>query len=209
MWGQVAIGIGLLVLGTILGVFWTEYLKRPKLRVVGSSGVGREAFLTQALRIGNRPAFLGIRMGETVIVGRRIGQGFQKGLAIDRNTAKECTAWLIDRETKKRVAGLFWHRPDSTGADLSVSIEPGEYAELWIFARLKDEPLAYFPYRPSDRNTLDPEVPAAAARIHESREFMIEVNYSYGQQRLLIPVSVEKQLDGRLRFAFVEGSSSF
>jgi hypothetical protein len=72
----VLFGIGTLVLGVILGVSYTEYVKRPLLRINGSGMSGGATPVRRSnLTVTNAPAIMGVKIGSTMILGRQLHRG--------------------------------------------------------------------------------------------------------------------------------------
>lgn len=194
-----------LLIGAALGAFastWHgHFVRRPKLRVTGTSGGG---FV--AIRIRNEPGFIGLRLRETTLLGFHIHSPKEFGLVIDRSAAHECSAVLIDKQTRQQIRALWWWIGDTTVQN--VTLESGSSAELMVLSRQGAEPGKYYVWQRGD----DPLVsipPPGAAQFEGSREFVIEVLYAYGHKRTRFPFSVVKRFDGSEHYRCPAGSGSF
>jgi hypothetical protein len=103
--------IVLSALAIVVGAFFNNYIKRPKLTHTGGGGGGggqAPGFYSNHITIANSPGFLGIRVGETVIFGMRILPPIPAALLIERNVAKECRAWIYDASENRAMTILWW-----------------------------------------------------------------------------------------------------
>jgi hypothetical protein len=164
------------------------------------------------VRVTNQPGLLGIRLSETVIMGRQMHGMFEKGLTVDRNPASECRASLHDKETGSHIA-LLWWRPtfDATARwQQTATIQSGESFELAVFARLDSEPTKYFVFAPeSEDASSPPRIPSDEAKFTDTRDFFVRIAYSYGRQKLSFSATVRKEFDGRLRWETEGSGGSF
>jgi hypothetical protein len=197
-----------LVVGAILGAWATVFVARPKLKVSGSSSGGGARLRVATLRITNSPGMMGLALGPTIILGKRISRGFQKGITIERTTANECTAYLYDKVTNEPVAPLYWRpvAPDSKTTIL-IDIKSGQQIDLLLFARVDDE-LKFFAYKP-DGPSGEPLEPQDELKFTESRRFIVRITYSYGRQKMKTDVGVRKGFDGLMYFQHEHGGGSF
>lgn len=192
------------VLGALAGTWLTLYLKRPKLQLSGTASGGPAiGFQTAQLYIQNVPGLFGIEIRRNVIFGRLVNRDKKIGLSLDRSTARQCTAWILDPDTKEYLSSLFWKGEDEPKP--WVDIGPGESAELLVLARRHDRP-AYFVFAGYDANGF--RTPPEEAWLTESRKFLVEVQHSYGR-RVRFKLEVVKRLDGRLHFQSSVGGGSF
>jgi hypothetical protein len=207
---QILYPIITLILGAILGSWITVFVARPKLKIAGSSSGGNGINgHRNTLRIMNRPGLMGIAAGPTIILGKRISRGFEKGITVARATANECTASLYDKETGQAVSLLYWLLMSDQPRMLpTVDIKSGETVELVLFARQGNEPLKYFVYKPAGPSQ-EALVPPDEVKFTESRRFTVRILYSYGRQKLEFDVGMRKGFDGILYFEWKDGSSSF
>jgi hypothetical protein len=191
------------ILGAFLGLFLGAYTKRPKLVVNGSGSGGRRNHIS----IQNQPGMLGFNIKPTMILGKRIHRGLQKGISIDRAPARECRAWMIDKLTGENIGGLWWRsqtNPDRM--QQTVTIESGETFSLMLFARTEDSS-AYFAYQPQGETNHDPVLPSVT--FQDTRTFIVRVSYSYGRQRFDTEMTMQRKLDGRLEWRSKTGGGSF
>ena len=190
------------VLGALLGRWYGVYQSRPVLTIIGSGGGGGPGpgyHVTHA-RLQNRPGLVGLRLNDSAF-GRRLHGFIERGLPVERNPARECSARLHDKQTGEFIAPLWWRRPEaSVPWQISTDLASGEEAELMLFARLHEEPTRYFPFAPADQRVSGaaPSVPPAEARFEGTRDFSVEISYSYGRQRARFDASVKLGFDGRL-----------
>jgi hypothetical protein len=107
---EIAIPFVTLLLGAALGAWYTLYLKRPRLKVIGggSGGGPGPGHHSNQGRVMNQPGLLGIRLNETVLMGKKIHGTFERGLTVDRNPANECRASVHDKESGRHIAPLWW-----------------------------------------------------------------------------------------------------
>jgi hypothetical protein len=207
---QIAIPIVTLVLGVVLGAWYGVYLKRPKLKVAGSGGGGGPGpgHHQNNVRVLNQPGLLGLRLSQSVILGKRIHGSVEKGLTIDRNPANECTASIHDKQSGRHIAPLWWRSTDPNAPwQIVVTMQSGEAFDLMLFARLDGEPTKYFPFEPQDDGS--PRIPNDAAKFDDTRDFFVQVMYSYGRQKLTFDVTMRKGFDGRLTYETEGGGGSF
>jgi hypothetical protein len=199
------------ILGAVLGAWFTTYIKRPKLAIAGAGGGGGPGpgHHERYVRIQNQPGLMGFRLNETVILGKLMHDRIEKGLTVERVPANDCTAQLLDKESGRHVAQLFWRVGGA--ADIPqprVTIRSGESFDLLLFVRLHDESAKYFVYRPSG-DELGFVVPSDEAKLADTRAFVVQVTYSYGRQKLKFDVTVRKDFDGRLYVEGAGGGGSF
>jgi hypothetical protein len=210
-WGlalQVVVPIVTLILGALLGVWFTVYLTRPMLRVTGSGGGGGASgpgYYTNYASITNSPGLMGISIKPTVLFGKRVHGRLEKGLTVTRNPAEECIANIHDKETGEFIAPLWWRSVDDPDRVVrTVSIKTGEAISLMLFARLNSEPLRYFIYASSGGFT-NVQAPVDEVKFRDTKKFSVRISYSYGRQKLEFDVTVRKGYDGRLSWEAVGG----
>jgi hypothetical protein len=116
----IAIPIVTLILGVVLGAWFNNYVKRPRLVVTGGGGGGGPGpgYHHRLVTITNQPGLMGLRLSETVIVGKQIHGHVERGLTIDRNPANQCTASLYDMAQLVDTSRLFGgaRRPSPIGS---------------------------------------------------------------------------------------------
>lgn len=191
------------IFGTIASTWFSFFIQRPILQVVGG-GSGSGGSLTPRTRsnhitIQNSPGIFGIRLGETTIFGRQIIPPIQWGLAFDRKDAAQCRAWIYDSDTKRGIRPLWWQTRDGKMVQ-EMTIKSGETGNLFVFARLEDEPGAYFIYQPAGHEGRDIQIPPPEGRQTDSHDFYIEVRYTHHTRRLRINWTMRKDFDGKLYY---------
>lgn len=196
-----------LVLGTFIGAWFSHFLKRPKLAIVGggSGGVnGARPLVVPHIRIQNVPGLFGINIRPTIIFGWKLHLGSTFGFSLDRSSARDCTAWLVDPDSREKLTNLFWR----VGDDVRwvTDLGPGETAELLVFARTGDKRSSYFVLTKHDSNGFG--VPPDDAWFTESRKFLVEIEYLHSR-KLRFPVQVKKSLKGDLAFYSSSGGGTF
>lgn len=204
-WPSLIVGA---VLGTIASTWYSFYLKRPVLKVVGSGGGGGPGKgHRNSLNISNVPGHFGINVQPSTIFGLQLHGSFQYGLVVDRNPANECSAHLYDKQSGQPIKPLWWRLPDGSYAR-QTTIESGKQATLMLFARSHDEPLKYFPFQPAN-STNDIVIPPENEKLEGTRAFWIVLQHSYGRKSLRIDCRITKGFDGRLSFDSQGGGGSF
>jgi hypothetical protein len=191
--------------GLLIGAWYTIYLRRPKLRIVGGGGGGDQRFRASHINITNEPGRLGMKLGPTILFGRELHGWREFGVSFDRNRAPECRAALFDRKTSQHLAPLWWHSTEPGAPwQQAITLESGAQAELWVFARLTADPTKCFVFEPSDpaSPSTEPRVPSDAALIETSREFTIRVSYFGGRHRVKFPAAVTKEFNGTLHSSY-------
>lgn len=190
-----------LILGILLGGWYTIFLKRPKLsKNIGSVGGGgfSQKHSTIGAVIHNEHGLIGFDLRPNTIFGRPINSYRRIGLPMERETAKKCMAVLYDRQSGESLGQLWWQLPEGK-MSLTTSIESGESATLMVIARLGEEQDQYFIFKPrgkDDRSLAEPEF-----KFTGSMQFEIVVYYS-GGRKLKIPLSITKTAKNQLNFKF-------
>lgn len=183
LWGIPTISA--LVAGAIFyiaGLANAVYIKRPKLVINGGGGGGSGSptgFHVNHIGVQNAPGRLGIKVGQTIILGRRINDRHWFGWPVMRDAAKVCTAWLYD-DSGNAIGGLYWRDPDDTQKrKLVIDLDSGERADLFLFAQRNDDIPNYYPYVPdSDGNPVMPPV-----KFSGTKRFIVRIMYTDGQQK--------------------------
>jgi len=172
-------------------------MRRPKLAITGGGGGGGAgSYHRNHISVSNQPGLLGIRLGDTVVFGRRLHGRFEKGLTVDRSPASECQANLHDRKTGQYIAGLWW-TPTQGGApwQRTLAIGSGGTVTLALFARLDSEPTKFFVFEPENPNQWDspPREPIDDVKFHDTHEFPV------ADQLLPWPAKADLRRDGSQR----------
>jgi hypothetical protein len=190
----------LVVAGAILGVLldriYTAIASRPKFGFNGGGGGGggnppsRYGYVT----ITNPEAFVGLRLRETVIFGRRIHGAISMGWTIERRTARGLMGVLTDPKTGHDIAGLTWFGPDGTSQQ--IDLRSGDSCNLCMFVGWDDIPDRYYIYSP--QQDLTPTRPPA---VQEFTSGDIDLKFSLvwanGQQRKSYNLKILRKHDGR------------
>jgi hypothetical protein len=189
----VLFGIGTLVLGVVLGLWLPEYVKRPLLRFSGSGVSGGATPVTRySLTVTNDPAFIGIKIGSTAILGRQLHGPIFRGLAVDRNPATQCSAQLVDKASGDPIVGLYWRsRTQADRYEASTTIPGGESAILMLFARLSSEPTEYFVFQPEPSPPHHPHVPEDYQKFTGDRQFEVHVYHRDGRVKGDVNVRID------------------
>ena len=191
--------IVLSALAIVGGAFFNNYIKRPKLTHTGGGGGGGPALgYSNNITIANAPGFLGIRVGETVIFGKRILPPIPAALLIERNVAKECRAWIYDA-SENRAMTILWWQVKSAPMVQFVTLDSGESASLFLFARTEAEPLHYFLFQPANNTDNMPKIPAPEVGWRDKQTFRIRISDAYDRTLLSVPIMMRPDHDGRLR----------
>jgi hypothetical protein len=144
---------------------------------------------------------LGVRLRETIILGKQIHGAIWRVLPFERRAATDCMAWLYAKGSHTDAVRLWWRSMDESRRCLqTVTMRNGETYELLLFPRLHSDPSRYFIFAPQDESGESPAVPNDAAKFDDTREFRVRINYSDGHQRFSFETAVRKQLDGTLRY---------
>jgi hypothetical protein len=198
------------VLGAVLGAWYSIYLRRPKLGITGGGGGGGPGpgHHRNHVTVSNRPGLPGIRLNETAILGWRIHGPIEKGYAVDRDAAKECRATILDKQTGRHIAPLWW-RSRSSEYSNTVTIESGQSYDLMLFARLDSEPLKYFVFASKPETPHELMIPVEEAKFADTHEFAVKITYAYGRQQLRFDITMRKGFDGRLYYEGKHGGGSF
>ena len=179
--GNILISVASLVVGSVIGAWYTEFIRRPLLAVTGSGSVHKGVH-RYSVSVSNLPAFVGITIGSTALLGRRIHRGFRRGLTIDRNPAKQSRAVLVDRTSGRVLMGLHWLiHTEPRSYEATRSIAGGESATVMVFARLPSERSHYFAFQPDPQGPDGVRVPEEHVKFDGERDFELRVNYSNGR----------------------------
>jgi hypothetical protein len=185
-----------LVLGAALSLILNNYIRRPKLVLVGGGSGGIEQGCSRSqIRIENAPGLLGINVGETLIFGRRLLPPIRWGIPVERNTARECIAWIHDLPNRQALTVLWW---DVDGKAVQrINLDTTESAPMNVLARRLDDPTRYFVFNPEVGSAMVARVPDDNIKWHGDRDFLIRVGYSRGQT-LTLHMTVRMNYHGQL-----------
>lgn len=192
------------VIGAVFGAWSTVYLRRPKLQIVGYSGASTAEFAATSITIENRPGLLGVSVNRTIIFGKRIHRGYERGLTITREDATECHATLYERRSGDLVGALWWMFRDGT-YDTATTLGSGESVDLMIFMKRPGEP-TYSPFN-ADVVKPTPGYPSPVVpKFDGAHDFEVRLSYSRDHRLLKIPLTVRPNyLSGGLRIVVGKG----
>lgn len=188
---------------SILFLWITAYSSRARLSVNGggsgsvSTQPGRPGWGVNNLSIENPPGFIGINIGSTVLFGHRLHGSISNGVPVDRRTARECIADLIDTDGA-HVAALWWR--------VTVDVQPHQYVrmmditsgkkvDLMCFAWQVDDASFCYAFQPGNDDG-PPRIPPEAGWFKDTRNFVIRITYSQGRQKTSVPITMRKAYDG-------------
>lgn len=199
---SLSLGAGL---GAVLSTWHGHFVKRPLLSVSGGGGGGNGEFRQNHVGIQNGSGLLGIRIGQTSILGFNIHRRVEYGLIVDRAMARDCTAYIFDKRTKRPIKPLWWN---ANGAyTRTVSLSSGERANLMVFsAKGKEKKYFIFDVNPHDGKITEPD---DDIKFEGSRSFLIKVRCGSSKQVLEIDASVVLGFDGRLEYYTGDHGGSF
>ncbi len=193
-----------LLVGIVIGHVFTVYTRRPYLKVSGSGGGGGRGpgYYTFSTRITNHPGLIGISVGESRILGRKINSRIEKGLTVIRDTANNCSAVLIDKKTGEVVSHLWWKIGGEEYTQI-VSIESGLQVDLMLMAKTYDNSLDYFPFDYS--NDLSNPIKVPPNKISGTRKFKVIIYYNYGREKFEFEFGIKQSIHNRLSYEITNG----
>lgn len=168
-----------LVIGLVAGAWWAEWRKRPVLKVNGGGAGQTQTYKQSHWTLTNEVGFIGVRVGGTTVLGKRLHSGVRRGIPVLRNPATKCYAHLYDRDTKRLIAPLYWRADDGTFVQ-SATIVGGDTRDLMIFAGVPSEPTKYFPFAPDPTSPQTPLIPPEQARLEGPMRLEVRVTSSTG-----------------------------
>ena len=179
------------ILGALASTWYSYYIKRAKLIVGGGGNGSNRGMRYNHISITNNPGFIGFRLPETIIFGKEIHNRLEFGsLSIDRDTARECRAWLQDKHTREIIRPLWWQ---SDGKLLQqIDIKSGKSVSLMLFCRFEEDSAHYFVYQPKNGSVYDVEIPLDHLKFNSTKEFCISISYSNVRNPLSIKCKVTK-----------------
>jgi hypothetical protein len=188
--GPILLAIVSLALGVVITGWYTEYAKRPLLRIDGSGSSRSGSVNRFHLTVSNPPTFMGIDLGGTMVLGRRLHAGFRRGLTVDRNPAKHCHAHLYRKPSGDHITGLYWW---SGGRfESAITIQGGDSASVALFARNAFEPPKYFVPQPDPAAPQGIREPEGYLKFTGEGDFEVRVTYSNGAT---VSVDIRVRLD--------------
>lgn len=209
------ISIVTFILGCLVGWFCNHWysvvMKRPELAVNGSgssSSLYNSNYSSVTVSVTNHLRALAIVLPETVVLGKRFKTHFGAHV-IDRDPAQQCRAALLD-ESGEHISHLWWNNAGKVTE--IITIKSGESANLLLFIREASNTERYFAYQPRSQADPTPKI-SGTPEFKTTMNFIVEISYTHGTQRLRIPVRVVKKYDGSLYFEYSavrsSGSSRF
>lgn len=206
---DVVISIITFLLGTVFGWFINHwYSVNMTMPMLKTNGGGSDRSLGSDFRsvhisIENELRHLGIRVPTTIILGKQLKTYFGNQV-VERDTARKCTASLLD-EDGKFISQLWWRQ----GREITpaADIKSGEQASMIVFVSKEGEE-GYFPYQPISQSDFAPRI-TKIPRFDIAMNFSIIISYSFGSKSLNLPVKVSFNYDGNVYFEYGGGSTFF
>lgn len=181
----------LLVGGIILTGWLTYFVKRPKVRVIGTGGSA-----PLSIRVGNEPR--SFRLGPSYLFGRHIHNDVTIGPIIETSPARGLRASLHEKNGGELISHLFWQLSDCSFRT-EVTLAAREAASILIFERGSDAH-RYYVWRPNLDWTGPAGPPVVEAQYSSTREFVVEVHDMYGRRKLRLPIKMTLGPEGRLYY---------
>lgn len=207
---EIILSVSTFVLGCLVGWYTNHWysinLKEPQLSQNGN-GDGSSIFGTNfhytSVSIQNELRLLSVKLPETILLGKRLKTRFGNQI-IERNTARECRAQLLD-EFGKHICHLYWL--ENNIITQSVDIESGKSASLLLFVRKEDEPEKFYVYEPSSISDFTPKI-MKVPHFNKSKNFIARISYAHNKN-LSFPVGVEIDYRGNFYSKTKNGSCIF
>lgn len=188
-----------LLIGTFLGLWLSEFVRRPRLRISGS-GSGGSPYSVITATVSNDAGFIGITLGRTIIFGRPVLQHRRWGEVVERHPAL-CSAWITDRDNPDAGGvGLYFRTGDTPPYkyENQVKIAGGEYAHLCLLVVRGEDRRRYFIFAPDSDG--QPVVPEEVDMFNGPRQFVVHLSYSNGHKVDKWLLKITKGLDGHLAY---------
>ena len=166
------------VIGAPLGFWFSSFCQRPRLDWDGtSSGSGGPGGWAQInVRVTNRPGFVGIRLGETTVFGRRLHAEIECGWHIERGPARDCAAFMYDIESGDCIP-LYFRDPARPEAFANgITIQSGRKKDLLLMAHQNGD-FGYFPFAPKWGDPNGVALPDTALRYRATKKFRVVISY--------------------------------
>lgn len=197
------------VAGCLVGWFTNHWyavrIRMPSLKITGSgAGVdpNRSGYFCTNISVTNEPRALMLRLPEIVILGKRLRREFGSQI-IDRDPARQCQARLLDM-SREHVCHLWWS--NGTNVSSELEIQSGEHVNILVFVRKDDDSGEYFVYEPTSQSDFAPKT-SNVARFDTTREFILEISYSYGSRKTEVLAKMTRNPDGSFYFKVDTGTS--
>lgn len=191
-----------LLVGAVLGVWFTEYIRRPNLAISGCTVSRGAGFSMWYLRVTNRPRLLGLSLGETRVAGRRLCRPLRIGVSVLTRPAV-CTATVTSddpSDTAKVVLSLAILGDGDPRFHHSVELAADQHMLVGVVAQVDADPRRFFVYRPRGSGDELPQAPKSeAAKFEGSKTFRVQVVPRHGGKKLDVRVRVHIGVDGVCR----------
>jgi hypothetical protein len=153
---------------------------------------------------------MGLQLDETTFLGKRIHGPLQFGLPIERDTAKDCTAYIEEAEGERRRRVLYWAKIENGNWSYvhSTDIACGENVTLPIFAGEGPNASRFAVFEPASNIGNNPRLPAQENQIIPPASFNVVVSCR-GRPILKFRARMTKDLTGRLYAHIGESSGTF
>lgn len=176
------------------------FVTRPQLKFVGGGGGGGISYKVMHATLQNVSGFIGLRIPENIVLGVRLNGPIEWGLRPDRQTARQCTAVMVDKKSSKVVGHLFWRKHGVTNQYLhAIDLEPGEQADLMLLASTGLPPKKAFSFRPKDATNGEPIIPHEDAQFGASQRFYVRVD-SNSRPIAKFNINLDRDFDGHLTY---------
>lgn len=182
-----------LVLGAVLGVMLGESVKRPRLRQSGSGG----GMAGTSVSFTNDPGFVGLSIGQTVLLGRAVHRECRLGVPVDRNPT-DCHAVLLDPENPRGGVGLLMRDEDIPDRPVGrARVKTGGSVQVLLFVRVPGGGKEFYLFEPDPSNPWQPRPPDPSKILTAPKKFLLRVYYG-GNRSTEVPVSVTVGLNGQM-----------
>jgi len=165
-----------------LGVVSVVYIKRPKLSVIGGGGGGPaspSSFHEAHITVSNTAGRVGVKIGQNTFFGFRVNRPHWFGFPVMREPATGCMGSLYD-DKGNHISALWWRDPINTAKrTISLDLESGKQADLFLFAQRNDDAPNYYPYEQGTGG--DPNIPTV--KFTGTRRFIVRLTYFDGQKK--------------------------
>lgn len=208
---EIILSVSTFLLGCLVGWFTNHWysinLKEPQLSQKGSGcgfGIFGTNFHYSHVSIQNELRLLSIKLPDTILLGKKLKTSFGNQI-IERNTARECRAQLLNEYGNKHICHLYWLENNKILE--SVDIKSGKSASLVLFVRKEGEQEKFYIYEPTSSSDLIPKV-IKVPNFNKSTNFLVRISYAYNKS-LSFPVGVEIDYRGNFYAKTKDSSGLF